>query len=156
MTPEASVETIERCEWNPPSNQTGFEHLPAPDEPVIFQNGAVGATTPGVTRPTTFELDGHYILTQFMTYHYGARKPSGAIGLRHADGTMYGPWQAAGAVGQGNVPNAYWYAQPRITLKPGHYTVVDSDPATWVWEACTTGAGCVILWGRRRHDHDHD
>jgi hypothetical protein len=82
-----------------------------------------------------------------MTYHYGAQKPPGTISLQHDDGTVYGPWQAAGAVGQGGVKNAYWWVQPNVELKAGHYLVIDSDPATWSVEVSTQGAGDFILWG---------
>ena len=56
--------------------------------------------------------DGPYLVTQIMTYHYGAGMPPGTIALEHEDGTDYGPWQALGVVGQGKVPNAYWWIRP--------------------------------------------
>jgi hypothetical protein len=105
--------------------------------------------TSGATRPAEFVLTEPYLVTLFITYHYGARKSPGTIGLQHEYGETYGPWQAAGAVGQGNVPNAYWYVQPNIVLKPGRYIVLDSDPATWSHEASTNGAGIFVLRGRR-------
>jgi len=134
-------------QWQPPANNTGMEPLTAPPEPTIVHNGADGGVTPGTTRPTTFDLAKPTLVTQIMTYHYGALKQPGTIALQHDDGTIYGPWQAAGAVGQGGVKNAYWWAQPNVELKPGHYLVIDSDPATWSVETVTQGAGIFVLWG---------
>ena len=135
------------AQWSPPAGDTGTELLPAPADPPIAQNGAGGLTRPGATRATEFTLGAPAVVTQIMTYHYGALKQPGTIALQHDDGTIYGPWQAAGAVGQGGVQNAYWWAQPNVELKPGHYLVIDSDPATWSVEDSTQGAGDFILWG---------
>ena len=135
-------------QWQPPANNTGMEPLTAPPEPTIIHNGADGGVTPGTTRPTTFDLAKPTLVTQIMTYHYGSRAHPGTIALRHQDGTMYGPWQAAGAVGGGGAANAYWWVRPNVTLKPGRYTVIDSDPSTWCREAATAGAGIMVIWGR--------
>jgi hypothetical protein len=142
-----SAGAIVVAQWSPPPGATGMELLPTPADPPIAQNGAGGATHPGATRATDFTLSAPIEVTQFMTYHYGAQKPPGTISLQHDDGTVYGPWQAAGAVGQGGVKNAYWWVQPNVELKPGHYLVIDSDPATWSVEDSTQGAGDFILWG---------
>lgn len=132
---------------NTTNGSNGMMLLPAPADPPIAQNGVGGATRTGITRATEFTLSAASMVTQFMTYHYGAQKPPGTISLRSDDGTVYGPWQAAGAVGQGGVPNAYWWVQPNIVLKAGHYVVVDSDPSTWSVEDSTKGAGIFVLWG---------
>jgi hypothetical protein len=67
-----------------------------------------------------------------MNYHYfnGGALP-GTISLKHSDGTIYGPWQTWGLVGQGGVTNAYWAFYPLVKIKAGTYTVIDSDPSTW-------------------------
>jgi hypothetical protein len=84
-----------------------------------------------------------------LTYHWndaeGMSSP-GTIGLRAADGTMYGPWQATGLDGQGGVPNANWVVNPNIIIPPGAYTVIDSDPSTWSQNEETGGAG--MAWGK--------
>ena len=110
-------------------------------------NSAHGATLPGATRTSDFTLDTPYLVTQVMTYHYGSRQPPGMIALQNDDGTFYGPWQAAGAVGQGGVQNAYWWAQPNVAVTPGHYRVINSNPSTWSVEAATRGAGIFVIWG---------
>jgi hypothetical protein len=134
-------------QWSPPPGNTGMEPLPASSDPPIARNGAGGLTRPGAARPSEFTLSASAVVTQIMTYHYGATKQPGTISLQHDDGTIYGPWQAAGAVGQGGVKNAYWWAQPNVVLKAGHYLVIDSDPATWSVEFATQGAGIFTLWG---------
>ena len=136
-------------QWQPPVNNTGMEPFTSPPEPQIFHNGADGSVTPGATQPALFDANAPALITQIMTYHHGARGRPGTIALRHADGTLYGPWQAAGAVGSGGVANAYWWVKPNVVLKPGRYTVIDSDPSTWCQEAATAGAGIVVIWGRQ-------
>lgn len=131
-----------------PPERTGFEPLPAPQDPVVARNGGVGAVSLGVTRPSVFSLAAPHRIEQVMTYHYGATGRPGTIALRHSDGTTYGPWPASGAVGQGNVRNAYWWVRPDATIKPGRYTVIDSDPRSWAHEASTNGAGIYQVWGR--------
>ena len=138
----------ERSSWTPPANLTGAEPLGAPPDPVIVRNGADGGVTAGATRPATFDLAAPYLVTQIMTYHYGSRGRPGTIALRHEDGTLYGPWQAAGA-GSRSAPNVYWWVRPNVVLKPGRYTVIDSEPASWSREAATAGAGIMQIWGRR-------
>lgn len=139
--------TGDLSDWQVPEGNTGAEPLGAPPDPVIVRNGADGGVTAGTTRPTTFTLDGPYLVTQIMTYHYGSRAKPGTIALRNDDtGTEYGPWQAAGA-GSAELPNAYWWVRPNIVIEAGHYTVIDSDPSTWSREAATNGAGIVQIWG---------
>jgi hypothetical protein len=146
--PSAPAGDAAVSQWQVPPGNTGLEPLPDPGAPAIARNGGVGATQPGATRPPTFEINAPLLIAQVMTYHYGAGRQPGTIALQHADGTTYGPWPAAGAIGQGGVPNAYWWAQPNVVVKPGRYTVLDSDPATWSVEASTQGAGIFVVWGR--------
>jgi hypothetical protein len=98
----------------------------------IFYNGNIGGVSNGPTNPTTFTIDKELLITSIMNYHYfnqGALP--GTISLQHSDGTVYGPWQTWGIVGQGGVINAYWVFYPLVKIKPGTYTVIDSDPSTW-------------------------
>ncbi|MER2606304.1 MAG: hypothetical protein ABTQ29_10760 [Siculibacillus sp.] len=134
--------------WMPLAHSTGMDLLPAPADPVIVRNGADGATHPGVRVPNLFSLDRPYLVTQVMTCHYGVRRRPGTIAFADRTDRIFGPWQAAGAVDQDNVPDAYWWVRPNLRLMPGVYTVIDSDPATWSWENATRGAGIVRPWGR--------
>ena len=101
----------------------------------IFNNGNIygvsGVNTPP-TDSTRFTLSTPLFVTFIRDYHYynGGHLP-GTISLKHADGTLYGPFQTAGALGQGNVANAYWIAYPNVVIKAGSYVVIDSDLSTW-------------------------
>jgi len=131
----------------PPAEQPQ-QTLPSVSDPVIYFNGNIAGVQNRPQRETAFNVDAAHRVTFIYTYHYfnqGA-KP-GTIALRHSDGTVYGPWQAAGAVGQGGVQNAYWFVRPDVEIKPGHYTVIDSDPATWSHNAGSSGCGFVEIRG---------
>lgn len=54
---------------------------------------------------------------------------SGTITLIHEDGTSYGPWQTKGQPVY-NVLNTWWWAFPDVLVKPGNYTIIDSDKRT--------------------------
>lgn len=99
---------------------------------LLWTNGNVGAVQNGPSNPTVISLEQDAKVVALMNYHYfnDGAKP-GTISLIGPDGATYGPWQAKGRVGQGNVENAYWDTFPNIELKAGDYQVVDSDPATW-------------------------
>ncbi|HSM23294.1 MAG TPA: hypothetical protein VK856_00330 [Anaerolineaceae bacterium] len=102
------------------------------DDEEIFYNGNVGGVSNGPTNPTVFTIDKERLITNIMNYHYfNAGALPGTISLQHSDGTVYGPWQTWGIVGQGGVVNAYWAFYPLVKIKPGTYTVIDSDPSTW-------------------------
>lgn len=118
---------------------------PAPLEDV-FNNGNVGGVQSGPTSPTTFTLAVARHAVSFDTYHYfnGGALP-GLLGLRHADGTEYGPWQATGGVGQGGVQNASWICHPEVELPAGSYAVLDSGAATWSYNDESGGAGFAHL-----------
>ena len=114
----------------------------------FFTVWSTGAAYNGATAPTTFTIDEAWQVTEILTYHWneaqGTSAP-GTIGLKAADGTVYGPWAATGQDGQGGVPNAAWVVHPNIVIPSGAYTVLDSDPATWSQNEETGGAG--MAWG---------
>lgn len=97
--------------------------------------------------PTTFTIDQAWQVTEIVTYHWndGQGASPGTIGLRAADGTLYGPWQAAAMEGSG-VSDAAWVVNPNVVIPPGSYTVIDSDPNTWSQNQETGGAG--MTWGK--------
>jgi outer membrane protein OmpA-like peptidoglycan-associated protein len=126
------------------------QNLPAASDPVIYSNGNSAAVQNNPTRETTFAIDASHRVTFIYTYHYlNNSKVPGTIALRHSDGTVYGPWQASGALGPGGVSNAYWFVRPNVGIKPGTYTVLDSDRATWSQNAASSGAGFVAIRGVR-------
>lgn len=129
----------------------GMQPLAPPSDPVIYSNGNNRGVQNGPTRATTFVIDAPHLITFIYTYHYlnGGKLP-GKIGLKNADGTIYGPWRAEGAAGPGGVPNAYWFVLPYVELKAGSYTVTDSDTDTWSYNRRSSNAGFVVIRGLRR------
>lgn len=132
-------------------SQKAYVEITVSDDPIddeqIFYNGNVGGVTNSPTNPTVFIIDKERLITSIMNYHYfnGGALP-GTISLKHSDGTVYGPWQTWGVVGQGGVVNAYWAFYPLVKIKPGTYTVIDSDPSTW---SNNTGSNnCGFTWIR--------
>ncbi|GEM_PF-2559165 len=127
---------------------TGTQLLQPPSDPVIYSNSNIAAVQSGPRLATTFTINESYKITWMYSYHYFNRgvKP-GTISLVHIDGTTFGPYQATGAIGQGGVANAYWVIQPNVTIKPGTYRVVDSDPSSWSYNTGSRYAGFVEIRG---------
>jgi hypothetical protein len=127
------------------------DEQPTPEKPLetIFDNGNSDAVLNRPTRPTVFVLDGPTRIAKITTYHWndGRGAPAGTIALKSASGETYGPWQTTGEPGQGGVPNAYWVANPDVSLPPGSYTVIDSGPATWARNNASKGAGITVVGG---------
>ncbi|MCX7010653.1 MAG: discoidin domain-containing protein [Kiritimatiellaeota bacterium] len=115
-----------------------------PISQTVVRTGNMGGVDNRPTAPTHFTATESYVVTDISTYHwnYGRGTPApGTIGLRHSDGTLYGPWRAKGTPGQGGVENAIWIVAPNVALKAGIYTLVDSDPNTWSQNAQSGGRG---------------
>lgn len=114
-------------------------------EPVrLFSNNNIDAVSSGPSAPTTFRLERTTMIARVTTYHWngGRGTPApGTIALRTATGEILGPWDARGEPGQGGAPNAYWVAFPNVTLEPGEYAILVSDPATWSQNAASGHAG---------------
>ncbi|OGX14719.1 MAG: hypothetical protein A2351_02280 [Omnitrophica bacterium RIFOXYB12_FULL_50_7] len=121
----------------------------AAEEQELFSNNNIYRVENGPTAATTFRIDQLSLVTYVLTYHYngGTGQTPGTIGLRHEDGTLYGPWQAIGSPDQGSQTNLYWICRPNFVLKPGVYTVIDSHPVSWSWNA-KSGGGITVIKGR--------
>ncbi len=110
----------------------------------VFNNYNIGGVSNGPTNPTTFNIAATRHILSIEAYHYFNNGVlPGLLSLRHSDGTVYGPWQTTGAPGQGAVSNAYWKCYPDVDIKPGDYTVIDSDPATWSVNAESGESGFI-------------
>ena len=136
----------------------GLDDAPAPaadsdiamskaEEVDIFKNLNDGAVRAGSTVPVTFTLEKQTRVSYIQTYHWDSGKEPGEISLEGEDGTVYGPWKAVGTEGQGGMPNAYWEVRPDESLKPGTYTVIDSDPGSWSTNDEMGGRGQTIVRG---------
>lgn len=118
------------------------------EETTLLQVDNIAGVSSGPPNPTTFTLAQPALITYLSDYHYfnGGVLP-GTIGFRHSDGTLYGPWQTSGRIGQGGVLNAYWDAWPMVTIPAGSYTVEDSSPSTWSWNSQSGGRGFCTVRG---------
>ncbi len=119
----------------------------------IFKVTNVRGVQNGATTPTTFTVSLAWTVTEIRTYHWnnGRGAKPGTIGLRAANGAIYGPWQATGESGSGGAPNVYWVVKPNVIIGPGTYTVLDSDPGTWSQNEETGGRGMAWGYGIRRN-----
>ncbi len=115
----------------------------------VFKNTNDGAVRNGPTEQVEFTLDAATRITYIQTYHWnnGAGVAPGTIGLKKADGTVVGTWDAKGEPGQGGVANAYWAVEPDVVLEPGTYVVVDSDPKTQSTNEQMAGRGQTVIQG---------
>jgi hypothetical protein len=116
---------------------------------VLFSNTNDDGVQNGAAEPATLVLDRAATVTYIQTYHWndGAGVEPGEIVIRGADGTEMGRWPAYGEDGQGGVRNAYWAADPAITLAAGTYLVEDSDAASRSTNALMGGIGQTIVRG---------
>ena len=126
---------------------------PGPNEKVLFNNwnrASVDNKTLSAppTVPTTFKVDKPTLISLISNYHWnnGKGPTPGQIGLKHEDGTVYGPWQTTGRSGQNGAVNVNWDCRPSATIKAGTYTVVDSDPASWLQNAGSNQQGFSEVW----------
>jgi len=82
-------------------------------------------------------------------YHWnnGQGAIPGTISLRDSSGNTLGTWTATTRPGQGGVPNANWDVRPNVTLSPGTYTIIDSDPSTWSQNSQSNNVGMSVVKG---------
>jgi hypothetical protein len=126
-----------------------FNPVPSGPTRTLLAVESIQAVSNGPTAPTVLSLAAPAYISSIMTYHYfNHGTPPGTIGLRSADGKMYGPWRTTGSDGQGGVANAYWTARPKTVIPAGQYTVVDSNPSTWSWAPDTGGKGITFVKGK--------
>lgn len=142
--PQNRNNTINAIRVSPERND---RHRNAPSEVKIFDNGNIYGVNNGPRSATQFTLTNSCVIIRIENYHYFNRgRVPGTISLIDARGRQYGPWQATGTEGQGGVPNAYWEVRPNISLPPGTYTVIDSDPSTWSANAESGYQGFARVW----------
>ncbi len=129
-----------------PVAETEAPQQPAP-ETLVAAIDNKGAVQNGPTKPLVIDTPDPIRILSIRTYHWnnGRGKAPGTISLRGSDGRIYGPWQAVGQPGQGNLDNAYWYVEPNALLEPGSYELLDSDPATWATNAEANSRGFVVI-----------
>lgn len=125
-------------------------------EITVFSNMNVYAVGNRPTVATSFTIEQSHVITSILTYHWndGRGTQTGTIALRDSAGRVYGPWPAEGSPGQGGVPNANWTSKPNVTLPPGTYSIIDSEPSTWSQNSGSGGCGMSIVKGYRTTSTD--
>ena len=115
----------------------------------LFNSMNIYGVSNGPTSAAAFSISQPHVITSIMTYHWndGRGTRAGTIALRDATGRTFGPWRVTGSAGQGGVPNANWSCTPNVTLPPGTYTIVDSEPATWSHNSQSGGRGMAQVKG---------
>lgn len=91
-----------------------------------------------------FSLKIPVFVTYVMTYHWNGGRGAlngGTIAFKNTEGKIFGPWKVSVR------NNVYWEVNPSITLPPGIYSVIDSDPPTWAQNAQSGGFGHTIIKG---------
>lgn len=120
------------------------------DSELLWSNVNISAVRNGETACyVDFELEQDTVVTFIRTYHYfsGGAMP-GQLMLYAETGMQWGPFQAVGADGQGNVKNAYWVANTGgIELPAGRYAVEDSNPETWSSNEVSGFEGFLEVFG---------
>jgi hypothetical protein len=101
------------------------------------------AVTNNPSSATYFYLSTQTTITRITNYHWNDMrgKAPGQIGLRGPDGETYGPWPSTGTSGTGGAANVNWIVAPNVTLQPGLYQILDSDPPCWSHNSGSFGAG---------------
>ncbi len=116
---------------------------------VLFDNFNIYAVNSFPYETLTVQLEQKTKITKITHYHWNYSQGAypGQIALIDPSGQMHGPWQAYGEPGQGGVPNAYWVVEPNIILEAGRYSIYDSDPSSWSWNAHSQSMGMSRIEG---------
>jgi S-layer protein (TIGR01567 family) len=110
-----------------------IEAVESKESRVIYNSWNLGFVDDAPTCSPFFTINEPQMITYIDTYHrnLGQDAPGGTIGLRGGDGTLYGPWEAATSLDQGDMDKGYWIVHPNEVIPSGTYTIEDSDPETW-------------------------
>lgn len=115
---------------------------------ILFDNGNGGGVSGGPGEATRFTLSRPTRILRIATYHWGGgggARP-GRISLISADRKSFGPWAAFGPTDTTG-PSMYWFCNPDVVLPAGTYSIIDSDPATWAYNADSGNAGMAQVVG---------
>lgn len=108
-------------------------HSSAEGDTIIFNSWNADATSSQPTVPTVFTISEPTTITGISDYHWndGSGKDAGTIGLRVFQGENIAVWAAENRPDAWGNPTTIWWACPNLTVGPGTYEVVDSDPGSW-------------------------
>jgi hypothetical protein len=142
--------------WSVPWLNIGAPPPPKPEGPVrVIAIGNAEVVQNGPRAPSRLRTTSPIFVKSIQTYHWnnGQGRTPGTIGLKAADGRIYGPWRATGQPGANGVANAYWVVHPQIVVPAGDYEIVDSDPWTWATNASAGNRGFYKMeWQAVRQD----
>ncbi len=104
-----------------------------------YSSGVMGPSSQAV-----FTINSTMNLTFIRTEHenYGKGATAGKIALREKNGAVHGPWQAKG--GSSSPINTWTVTFNNYKLPPGTYTVLDSDPSTWLINTANKAGACAV------------
>jgi len=124
---------------------TTFRWLKSDDPVELFTNYVYTSDfASGPTADTVFTLSEETYLTGIKTYHAFDYAEPGEISLRDESGVIYGPWEAVRAE---SYTTFYWLVNPNIVFPAGTYTIIDSRPDTWSYNASISGQGQAWVYG---------
>jgi YVTN family beta-propeller protein len=122
----------------------------AGDQPIYDSWNADGVSNNPSIDPT-ITISSSSKISKIGDYHYnnGSGQDPAAINGKisiydNASGTLIGSWAASTLENTDDLgftclgPNMCWGAYPNVTLKPGTYRIVDSDPSTWSYSTTNT------------------
>jgi YVTN family beta-propeller protein len=122
----------------------------AGDQPIYDSWNADGVSNNPSIDPT-ITISSSSKISKIGDYHYnnGSGQDPAAINGKisiydNASGTLIGSWAASTLENTDDLgftclgPNMCWGAHPNVTLKPGTYRIVDSDPSTWSYSTTNT------------------
>lgn len=109
---------------------------------IVFNNYNIDPVSNGGISPS-FTIASPSFISKITNYHWngGAGATPGTIGLLNTTTSVtYGPWTAVAGSGCGGV-QIDWTVFPSTTIPAGTYQIIDSDPATWSYNALSGGYG---------------
>lgn len=129
-------------------DETPTAAAPASLELVFHNNNPMGVFNGG--KPPSFTLTEPRRIREISTYHWNDGKGTAAAPTITLTGPGVTRAFKATRTGAGGVPNTVWFADMDMTLKPGTYTVSDSDPSTWAQNSDSGGLGMTWVHAEKR------
>ncbi len=125
-----------------------FGQAAANQPQVMFDNSLDAPLESVPLKPTQFRITEKTRITSIQTYHWnkGQGAIPGSIALEGRGKKMFGPWKATGKENKDGLANAFWEVTPNISLEPGLYTVLDSNPETWSRNSRKDNEGIVRIF----------
>ena len=109
-------------------------------------NEYVSRNNPNV--PTQFKLENSAKITKIQNFHTNVANGSLLkIKLMSSKGQIYGPWTAKKIPFEGFDQYECWQVVPNVLLPPGIYTLIDSDPGTWLTNVQANNRGFSRVLG---------